>query len=1085
MHSGNFVSGTAPRYSSQPRNNDHGNGNSVSNNNSTNSTQHQEYILPPPHQQTIPLQPPQQSHPHPHPQLLPQSRIPASNNRQSQQQQQKTAHPARDIADGLDTNRYGSTPHVSIPYQPSTGQHASAGSSYMFNTGSATNNMSSISNSLDIPNHLNVYPSTLLPSRHINTRNYHLPPSHPSPIPQQQQQQQQHQHRHPIKFLQSCDSCRRRKIRCSGEKPVCSSCIRYQELCHYSPLATPRRRAGKRARMNKDIDSETSTVHKTNGNVVATSSDRAGSDEPLAPSGSAQNATREPVVTATGDEQAASDRAGETVSLRNVDKDADVSDRRYWQSEANELRSGISTLSHKFDSISNKLDRLMRIIDKRRRRHNNIEESDEEEYGLSEETPESESENRHEVGGGGGGVSGIEGIYRDFSNLVDKTSRFNIDSTNVGNISEMIRNIDRQLYEQQSIGINSSSNSNSYGDDGGVGFIEGDPVFQEKQRFANAIQQLDTLEMQDHLVDVFYLNTDINTISFIPRYIFHMLQQNKRTPTSMLNLMKADACRYSSHEAVIALGRSITRGIFIERAYKALFECLEYDSVEHCVSLLLFAMVISKAGLHRAWIMQSLSTQMAIRLRFNTLDSPLSALAFRNDSEEIREWKRRVFWQLYSFELLTTTLGDLPPCLSIHDIRCNPPQPLTEELVSSDDEKSKAMAALGPALIFCEDQSTIGLQIELMRIMCDISSLQNKMTPEESLFPPNFMEIHGRLVEWRKRMPHFDVLIDGSMEQVSAVFKFQPGLIVLGLLCQYSQIFLCLIKDTWLPSTRAMTTEETKTLEWARNTAYESAQAIHRLVPFVQGMRLNTVSPFVSCVVFQACIVSVHSCGWKKRDPRRILNAVHHVQRGLEFLEYVSPRWGFASIMTTSLRSLIVERGFGATEAQISGLPNDVSMESGDGNSNDDDDLHERNPGLTVAGERVVHREGMALNNGELPELSDNGNDASRNGGGGEEGASGGASVQADIMRPFQEEAHWERILRTGGLSSLDLEAKHMRGPCTRMADACHQSPLEYAEHEPSQVQDLLYSSDANNTPAISDLVHDYNIGEQQNQGAL
>ncbi|KAI8325795.1 hypothetical protein GQ54DRAFT_254030, partial [Martensiomyces pterosporus] len=42
-------------------------------------------------------------------------------------------------------------------------------------------------------------------------------------------------------FCGGAAECRRRKIRCSGEKPTCSSCIRYQEMCHYSPLATPRR----------------------------------------------------------------------------------------------------------------------------------------------------------------------------------------------------------------------------------------------------------------------------------------------------------------------------------------------------------------------------------------------------------------------------------------------------------------------------------------------------------------------------------------------------------------------------------------------------------------------------------------------------------------------------------------------------------------------------------------------------------------------------------------------------------------------------------------------------------------------------
>ncbi|KAJ1795807.1 hypothetical protein LPJ59_004134, partial [Coemansia sp. RSA 2399] len=820
-----------------------------------------------------------------------------------------------DIANTPDTGAIGDTSgihqHFSTPLPPSSAH------------GQFANNHS-------------VYPSTLLQPRHIHTHSYQQPT-----IPQNQQPT--------VKLLQSCDSCRRRKIRCSGEKPVCSACVRYQEMCHYSPLATPRRRAGKRARTVRDPDSAANISQTAVGIVSNEPMDRVSSGEPLASPSSVRALSGNSVSTTNG-EHTVSDIADIAGPSGQVDPSTGSSEDRHWQPEATELRRDINSFSHKFDSISAKLDSLIRLVGKRRR--DNTYDSDAG-YGSSEGSAGYESDNRHGSDRVAANGSGSGGVYHDYNNLVDKTSRFNIDAANVVNVSEVMRDIDRRRDEQQisggdvhvSASLHSPRQTNGDGSSGIHG-VSNELGLLGKVQVACAMQKLDTPEIQDHLIDKFYLNTDVNTISFIPRYIFHKLKQEKRTPTAMLNLMMADGCSHSSHETIVALGRGIARGLFIERAYKALFECLEYDSAEHCVSLLLFAMVISNAGLHRAWIMQSLSTQMAIRLRFNTIDSPLSVLTFKNDSELILEWKRRVFWQLYSFELLSSTLDDLPLCLSIDDVRCNFPRPLTEELASSGDKQSQAIAALGPAVIFCEDQSTIGLQIELMRILCDISSLQNRMTPEESLFPPRFTQIHGELVEWRKRLPHLDVLVEGNMERVAATFKSQPGLIVLGLLCQYVQIYLCLVKDTWLPKTRAMTAEETRTLEWARNTAYETAQVVHQLVPFMQGMRLNIVSPIVSNVVFQACVVSVYSCGWK-RDPRRILTAVQNVQCGLEFLEYVTPRWGFSSMMTTSLRSMIVERGFGAAETGVSGSQDkDASME--------EEDLRERNPGQTMVGERIL-----------------------------------------------------------------------------------------------------------------------------------
>ncbi|KAJ2690378.1 hypothetical protein IWW39_000777 [Coemansia spiralis] len=735
----------------------------------------------------------------------------------------------------------------------------------------------------------NVYPSTLLPSRQIQAQHHHQQASH------------QHSEFTPVRLLQSCDSCRRRKIRCSGEKPTCSSCVRYQELCHYSPLATPRRRVGKRARTG-----ERETSHEPAPNTPAGAVD-AHRDVSAAPS---QSAPLSADVEAPG--------GGEFVS---------------WSSEAGQMRRDIEGLSRKFDSLNGKLDHLIGLVGKRQRRRPPSESgsSGESEYSSHGDAVEDRRAAR---------------VGAEFSNLIDRTSRFGIDATNVGIISGMINNMDGARGGQQGAAESVRVAAEPSGPN--VGEIQG------------VEQRLETQALQAELIDTFYEHADVNTISSIPRHVFQLLKHEQRVPTAMINVMMADACGHSDNADLVAVGRESARGYFIERAYKALFECLEYDSTEHCVTLLLFAMVISKAGLHRAWIMHSLSTQMAIRLRFNTLDSPISALAFKNDSELTREWKRRVFWQLYSFDILTSTLSDLPPCLSIHDLRCNAPTPLTD-WVLAEGGPGKQLAVLGPAVVFCDDQLSMRKQIEMLGILCDISSLQSRMTPEECLFPEGFMAIHERIVSWQQRMPHYEVLARGNLIYVAEAFQQRPGLIFLGLLSQYAHIFLCLIKDTWLPTRRRMTPEEEKTLAWARQTAYESAQVIHRLVPFIRGMRLNIVCPFTLCVVLQACVVSLYSCGWGN-EPRRVLAAVNSVEAGLDFLEFVTPRWAFAGVLTTTLRGLIVERGFGP------------KYQSGSGSAD--------------AGGEVEHAAGECDTSPPPPSV--------------------------ELMRPFMEESRLERILRTG-----------------------------------------------------------------------
>ncbi|KAJ2844268.1 hypothetical protein IWW36_005249, partial [Coemansia brasiliensis] len=432
----------------------------------------------------------------------------------------------------------------------------------------------------------------------------------------------------PVKLLQSCDSCRRRKIRCSGEKPTCSSCIRYQEHCHYSPLATPRRRGGKRAR---------------NGDKLAQppGHERSGSSS-------------------RGDSEPPHPAAGQQASNGGTEQ---------WQSEAQAMRNDIRQLASKLDMLASKLDILGGQMARQDR--------------SSEPTEPSRSDGAGERAG-----------------------RFGAE---MGMLSDLM---------------------------GGVG---AEPHAETRQ-LAGTVEQLESEEMQEHLIETFYEHADVHTIASIPRYVFKRLYRENRVPRAMINVMKADACNYTDSEVVRGAGRAWARGFFIERAYGGLFECLAYDSAEHCVALLLFAMVLCTAGLHRTWIMTSLSTQMAIRLRFSTLDSPLSVPAFCSDSQLGLEWKRRVFWQLCTFDVLTSTLSDLPPTLHMEDVRCNPPRAQTGHL-----------AALGPPVVLCDDAQTTGAQIELLRIMADVGAAQARLEPEASLFPASFAALRSRIESWQQQ----------------------------------------------------------------------------------------------------------------------------------------------------------------------------------------------------------------------------------------------------------------------------------------------------------------------------------------------
>ncbi|KAJ2848546.1 hypothetical protein GGI22_005710, partial [Coemansia erecta] len=217
-------------------------------------------------------------------------------------------------------------------------------------------------------------------------------------------------------------------------------------MCHYSPLATPRRRAGKRARTVRDPDSAANASQTAVGNASNESMDRASRGEPLVLSSSVRALSGNSVATTNG-EHAVSDITDTAGPSGQVEPSTGSSENRQWQPEAIELRRDINSLSHKFDSISAKLDSLIKLVGKQRR--NSTYNSDAE-YGSSEEGSASyESDNHHGSDRVAENGSRYGGVYRDYNNLIDKTSRFNIDASNAVSISEAMREIDRQHNEQQ------------------------------------------------------------------------------------------------------------------------------------------------------------------------------------------------------------------------------------------------------------------------------------------------------------------------------------------------------------------------------------------------------------------------------------------------------------------------------------------------------------------------------------------------------------------------------------------------------------------------------------------------------------
>ena len=172
---------------------------------------------------------------------------------------------------------------------------------------------------------------------------------------------------------------------------------------------------------------------------------------------------------------------------------------------------------------------------------------------------------------------------------------------------------------------------------------------------------------------MFYKNIDTSTASFIPRSILFSLKATGRAPKTILYAMMADACMYSDHSSILAFSRQASRALFLEQAYRESIDCMRYDSVENCASLLVFGLTICRAGFPRAWLMPALSVRMSLRMRLYAMDGSQFSCVFHDNTRLQLEWKRRVFWQLFCLETLASSAGSMPSQIYSDDINCDLP----------------------------------------------------------------------------------------------------------------------------------------------------------------------------------------------------------------------------------------------------------------------------------------------------------------------------------------------------------------------------------------------------------------------------
>ncbi|KAJ1920611.1 hypothetical protein H4219_001169 [Mycoemilia scoparia] len=641
-----------------------------------------------------------------------------------------------------------------------------------------------------------------------------------------------------VKLLQSCDFCRRRKVKCDGGKPVCSTCVRHKENCHYSPLAVPRRRTTK-----KKASSDAKGMSLASSVTSAQTNDGGNHD------------AHDP-----GNVSEADSNAHGSKSQANAKPHASQ------EKELTELRNEMKSLRTEFSSLASRMEKLMHLLTG---------------ANLSVQ--------------GGGKHEDLDQNTKSFAHIIHGDmipKRSSDDSPDIKELAEKKRKLEEQLdntYPQFKLP---------------PGYVS-HPISQMGSTLLN-----DT-KLGDQLIELFYKNIDETTISLIPRSILFSLKAIGRAPKSLLYAMMADACMYSDHPSIVTFTHQGSRALFLEQAYRESIDCMRYDSVENCVTLLVFGLVICRAGFPRAWLMPALAIRMALRMRLYAMDGVRFSCVFSDNTRLQLEWKRRVFWQVFCLELLTSAAGTMPSQIYAEDVQCD--LPAVESDAKNDEELAAVVSYLGPPALFCPTNGTLESQYQLAIMLSRINRFRNQIQPgKDGLFGPKFHECYSDLEAWKTSWPEHidhDAILklepkDSDSEQNARIHS-----IYICLIFHFTRITLCLRKDNSIMALGSISEEDRKTLEWTRRVVYESSNIIQLFCPVLNQYSTHKLYPFISLCMYYSGLVSVFACEWYPR-PEVISKAISDIEAIFKFMEYTAKSWGFSHELISALRRVIIECDF-------------------------------------------------------------------------------------------------------------------------------------------------------------------------------
>ncbi|KAJ1663216.1 hypothetical protein IW140_004439 [Coemansia sp. RSA 1813] len=583
------------------------------------------------------------------------------------------------------------------------------------------------------------------------------------------------------RLMLSCDNCRKKKIRCNGGKPVCTSCQRNGAPCHYSPVGPrkkPRRStahtagagAGARSRQQRKTPSES----------VISDSDSAETSAAIRTAGHRAKRRASSLQISDNDRASAGVSSVSHLMLERLREVESVMDPGRSSAAGGGVSAGSSVnrlpvmeMLRLQTQISGLVDQLRNITI----------------HHASGITPVS-------VGSPGTPPRATPSNDAPFAAASRPTDNYSAEAPSSGETAQ------GRVFGPPSLKHNPVHRWQSHigSDPGAPAHSANEPSPQQQQRQSQSTPEgmQDSSEsprtrglnisrdLINHLISVYFRYGHPSETGMHPIELYKDRLERAQVSEPFLLSVLAVASRFSDDPRVTREPAYLSGYDFFERVTRSLMmDVLERDCVENMLTLNNLAVyAVGLPVANRGWYFSGMAMRMATQMSLQKVDAPGRMPGASMMSGPGIESARRAFWTTLLLEALASFASGEPPPITIQDIHVAEPYDdptmlddvalfpdtsiangrSSEPTSGSKDQRTRAAAAHGSAGASdsggAKDVASKGVHpnvcayiAQLAMLLVRVARLNGNRHPESAQFSPEYAALHTEMVAWYHGLP--------------------------------------------------------------------------------------------------------------------------------------------------------------------------------------------------------------------------------------------------------------------------------------------------------------------------------------------